>query len=263
MSTLDLFAAELRRARSARGLSQDQLAAEVTYSASLITMVETAKRTPSRDFAARCDDILETDGLLGRILSAVNLDTAPEWFRPWIALEREATTLRSFQPLLIPGLLQTPDYTRALLGAYELSEEDMDSTTASRMERREILFGDQPPSLLALIDEGAVRRPIGGAKVMHEQLIYVIEVAQRPRIRVQIIPSDVGSHPGLLGAFVIASFDGSPDVLYLETVVRGIVSGEPKDVAAAHSAWESLRSDALPRRQSHELIEEVARSWTA
>ena len=110
MSTLDLFATELRRARSACGLSQDQLAAEVTYSASLIAMVETAKRTPSRDFAARCDDVLKTDGLLGRILSAVNLDTAPEWFRPWIALRTRShhppvvRTATHPRPAADPGL---------------------------------------------------------------------------------------------------------------------------------------------------------------
>ena len=145
----------------------------------------------------------------------------------------------------------------------DLSDEDIEAGTASRLERREILTGESSPMLVALIDEGALRRPVGGARVMHEQLVCLLETAQRPRVRVQIVPTAIGSHPGQAGAFVIASFDGSPDIVYIDTVIRGIVSGEPKDVAAAHRAWESLRCDALPRGQSLKLIEEVARSWTA
>jgi transcriptional regulator with XRE-family HTH domain len=262
VSSLDLFADELRRARSRAGMSQDQLAAEISYSSSLIAMVETSKRTPSRDFAERCDTALGTDGLLGRLLSAVNIDTAPEWFRPWLTIEREATTLRSFQPLLIPGLLQIQDYTRAVLSADpQFSEEEVDAATASRLERRQILIGSGPRLLIALIDEGALRRPVGGPKIMHDQLVELLDAAENPRIRLQIIPTEVGSHPGLVGAFVIASTEGTPDVLYLETVARGIMSGEPKDLAKAHGVFESLRSDALSRRQSLALIEEAARSW--
>jgi transcriptional regulator with XRE-family HTH domain len=264
VSSLDLFADELRRARSRAAMSQDQLATEISYSSSLIAMVETGKRTPSRDFAERCDRALGTDGLLGRLLSAVNVDTAPEWFRPWLAMEREAKTLRSFQPLVVPGLLQTPAYVRALLSAdSSLDEDDIEQAVQTRVERREILTGDNPPMFIALIDEPVLQRPVGGAKVMHEQLMLLVELAELSRTIIQIVPTEIGSHPGLSGGFVLASFDAHGDVIYLDTLPRGIVVEQPNDLAVVHRAWESLRSEALPRRQSVERIARAAESWTA
>lgn len=121
-SVLAFFGAELRRLRADADLSQEQLAEQINYSPALVGVVETARRMPSRDFASRCDAALQTDGALARLWPLVTRDVLPTWFRPWVQdVESEATTLRSWEPLIIPGLLQTPDYARALLGAFVIA----------------------------------------------------------------------------------------------------------------------------------------------
>src|SRR6266511_2167122 len=225
-TTVSFFASELRRARVAAGLSQDQLAQMISYSSSLVAMVETAQRTPSQDFTRRCDEALDTGGLLSRILEElVSHEIAPEWFRPWISIEREATSLRSYEPLLVQGLLQTPDYVRAVFRAGgSLSDEEVEQRVTARLERQELLSRENPPLLIAILDEGALRRPIGGP-------------------------------------FVIASFDGSGEMVYLETPLRGHVVERAADVAAVKQRWEALRAEALSRKQSMELMLEVAATW--
>ncbi len=262
-TTVSFFASELRRARVAAGLSQDQLAQMISYSSSLVAMVETAQRTPSQDFTRRCDEALDTGGLLSRILEElVSHEIAPEWFRPWISIEREATSLRSYEPLLVQGLLQTPDYVRAVFRAGgSLSDEEVEQRVTARLERQELLSRENPPLLIAILDEGALRRPIGGPDVMHRQLLHLAKLAEQSRIIVQVVPVATGAYPGLAGPFVIASFDGSGEMVYLETPLRGHVVERAADVAAVKQRWEALRAEALSRKQSMELMLEVAATW--
>ena len=263
-SVLAYFGAELRRLRMGAELSQEQLAEMINYSATLVGMVETARRMPSRDFAERCDDALGTDGLLGRLWPLVSRDVLPAWFRPWVEVEREATALRSWEPMIVPGLLQTPDYARTLLAARPAeTEEGVEQRLTTRLERQAILARENPPHLWFLIDEGALHRSIGGAKVMHEQLLHVEELSRRPRVVVQIVPFEAGAHAGLLGAFVIASFDGTGDIVYLETASSGQITELPSLVAEIILTYDTLRSEALPRGASRDLIARVAEErWT-
>ncbi len=258
-SVLAFFGAELRRWRLAADLSQEQLGQQVSYSAALVGLIENAKRVPSLGFAERCDDALATGGGLARLWPLVSRETLPGWFRPWIEIEREATSLRSFEPLIIPGLLQTPEYARALFAAQRAETEDaLEQLVATRIERQLILGCDNPPQLWCLLDEGALHRRIGGAKIMHDQLVHLAETAQRPRVAVQVVPSGVGAHAGLLGAFAIASSDGTGDIVYLETAVSGQVTEMPSVVAEVTLTYDLLRSEALPRSASRELIMKVA-----
>src|SRR4051794_4605096 len=112
--TLTLFAGELRLARTAAGLSQEALAQQISYSPSLVAMVEQCNRLPAADFVERCDAMLGTNGLLSRIRQAITQEMLLPWIREWVAIEAEATVLRSYQPLVVPGLLQTEGYVRAL-----------------------------------------------------------------------------------------------------------------------------------------------------
>ena len=236
----------------------------IRYSGALVGMIETAKRTPSRDLAERCDEALGADGIFGRLWPLVSREAAPSWFRPWIEIEREAAALRSFEPLIIPGLLQTPGYARAVLGARPGGTEDeLEQRVARRLGRQEVLSGNQRLHLWCLIDEGALHRCVGGAKVMHDQLLHLAEMSHHQKVSVQVVPFDVGAHAGLLGAFVIASFDGAADIVYLETAGSGQVVELPSAVAEIALTYDTLRSEALPRAASRELIQKVAeRKWT-
>lgn len=262
-SVLAFFGAELRRLRTDADMSQEQLAERVNYSAALVGMVETARRMPSRDFAERCDDALGTHGTLARLWPLVTRDVLPTWFRPWVEeVEREATMLRSWEPLIVPGLLQVPDYARALLGARPAeTDEGLEQRVTARLERQAILSRESPAHLWFLMDEGALHRCIGGPKVMRDQLLHLEEVSHHTRVDVQIVPTEVGAHAGLLGAFVIAT--NATDTIYLETAGAGQITELPSVVDEITLTWEALRSEALPRGASRDLIARVAEErWT-
>jgi Domain of unknown function (DUF5753) len=112
------------------------------------------------------------------------------------------------------------------------SEDEVDQRVTARLERQAILDRDEPPLLWVVIDEAALRRPVGGRKVMRAQVEHLVEVAQRPSVLIQVIPLEVGAHEGVNGAFVIAEFASAPSIVFLETALTGLVAERPEDVAA-------------------------------
>jgi transcriptional regulator with XRE-family HTH domain len=262
-SALALFAAELQAARSRAGMSRDELAARINYSPSLVGMVESMRRVPRLDFAQRCDDALGTTGTFARLHEHLRTAPFPSWFRPFAQHEAEATSLRTFELVLVPGLLQTGEYARALLSTrVGATEDDVDQAVTARLERQAILDRDDPPLLWVLIDEGALRRPVGGRDVMQAQAEHLVEMAGRPNVMIQVIPAEVGAHQGLVGAFVIADFAAAPSIVYLETALTGLVVERQEDVAAVTLTYDTLKTEALPRAASLELLQEVAKTWT-
>jgi transcriptional regulator with XRE-family HTH domain len=193
---LQFFGAELRRARAAAGLSQDQLGQRLGYSGAQVGKVETGERAPSQDFAQGCDQAFpEAGGLFARIHQlARRWDGGyPSWFAEWIASERRATSLCWWEPLLIPGLLQTTDYARAILAADpETNEDQLDDLVAARLERQTIFDRAEPPTLWAVLDEGVLHRFIGSRKVMYDQLLHLADTSCRSNITVQIVPAEIG-----------------------------------------------------------------------
>jgi transcriptional regulator with XRE-family HTH domain len=263
-SALSVFADELRHARARHGLSQEQLAEKISYSASLVGMVESGRRMPSLDFAGRCDGALDTGGVLARLHPLVAGEAYPAWFRPFVELERVATSLRTWEPLLIPGLMQTEDYARAILRAARPRETEaaVDQLVTARIARQEILARDNPPDLWAIIDEGVLRHPVAEPAVMAAQLGRLLDVGRVPWVTVQVMPSSVGAHPGLLGPFVIAGFAAVPDVAYLDSVLTGQVVERPDDVRQVATFYDTMRAEALSPRASAKLICEVVKTWT-
>ncbi|MGW0436226.1 helix-turn-helix domain-containing protein [Micromonospora sp. NPDC003197] len=260
---LDLLAGELRRARTARGLTQVALGEEISYSGSLVAMVEQSRRIPKLDFTERCDRVLKTDGLLGRIHHVLLSDTLLPWFREWVAIEREAVALRSYEPLVVPGLLQTEAYARALLtGASRFSQEEMESQVIARLERQVVLSPEKPPLLVAVFDEYVLRRPVGGPAVMREQLLHLVEVGTRHHVHLHVVPVSVGAYVGLNGAFVIASPGEGDDVAYLDNQLKGHIVQNPADLLTLRNTWEAVRAEALSHGQTIEVIREAVRAWT-
>jgi transcriptional regulator with XRE-family HTH domain len=262
-SALALFAAELQAARTRAGMSQDELAARINYSPSLVGMVESMRRVPRLDFAQRCDEALATTGTFTRLHEHLRTAPFPSWFRPFAQHEAEATALRTFELVLVPGLLQTPEYARVLLSTrVGTSEEDVEQLVAARIERQAILDRDDPPLLWVVLDEGVLRRPIGDRKVMRAQVEHLVEMAGRPSVVIQVVPGEVGAHEGVNGSFVIADFATTPSIVYLETALTGLVVERPEDVAAVRLTYDTLRSEAMSRAASLELLQEVANTWT-
>jgi len=190
--------------------------------------------------------------------------TIPEWFQPWADIEARATTLRWYEPLLVPGLLQTEDYARAILAVEPGAEADkLDDRVGGRISRQAILARANAPQLWSVVDEGVLHRRIGGPKVMHDQLEHLADLAENPQTTIQVIPASAGAHAGLLGAFNIADLDGSPSMVYLENAAEAQIADSPTIVARAMLRFDALRSEALPRAASRELIMKIAvEKWT-
>jgi transcriptional regulator with XRE-family HTH domain len=265
-----VFGAELRYYRERAGLSQTELAALVNVSHDVISKIETGDRPPAKDFPERLDAVpqLDTNGALARLWKNLRKGlrhrAMPGWFRPWAHIEAEATVLRSYEPLLVPGLLQTEEYARAIFAIRPGGKrDDLEDQVAARMERQAILDRSDAPQLWCVLDEFVLQRCVGGAKVMHDQLEHLADVAERPRTSVQVIPASTGEHAGLLGGFVIADLDGVPGMVYLETAAEGQIADSPAIVTYTTFSFDSLRSEALPRAASRDLITKVARErWT-
>ncbi|GAA2854898.1 helix-turn-helix transcriptional regulator [Streptosporangium fragile] len=259
-----LFGFELRRHRKARGWSQIRLSRAVPYSVGTISMIETAKRSPSEEFARHCDEALEAEGALMRLWPMVSHASAPPWFRPWLDVEATAEALRTWEPLIVPGLLQTEDYARAMLqGEPGVSPEQVEEQVTARMERQSILRRPKPPMLWVVMDEGVLHRPIGSPAVMAAQLERLLEAGQAPRITIQVLPVRAYSTTGLLGGFAIAQTHGTPDTAYVEAASNAQVTDWVETVKTLIFRYEGIRSEALPQRESLELIKETIRRWTS
>ena len=263
-SMLDHYAEELRLARAAQGMSQTALAEALSYSAALVAKVETCERRPSIDFARRCDTVFGADGRFERIQRRISRETVVPWFRDWAGIEQEATALRWFEPVYVPGLLQTEGYARAILvGAGLFASDEIDQQVTARIDRQAVLTRDRPPLLSVVIDEYVLRRRIGGPEVMREQLRHLVKLGSTlPRVRIQVVPLSAGAYPGLDGPFVIATSPAGEDVVYLEGQRHGQVIDRTEYVQQMVEVWESIRGEALSQQQSLELIAEVAETWT-
>ncbi len=260
-SVLAFFGAELRRLRADGGFSQEELGGRVSYSGSLVGMVETARRSPSRDFAVRCDEALQTGGALARLWPLVSQEALPRWFRPFAEVEREATGIRAWEPLLIPGLLQTADYARALLAGCRPgdSREAVEQQVTARMERQQLLGRPDPPLMWTIISEAALRNPVGGPEILAGQLARLAVFADEfPKIIIQVVPQNAGSHPGLEGPMFLVARRGQPDVAYLEVQGRGHLVESGEEVAWYGLLYDVLRAVALPPDKSRDMITGLA-----
>jgi transcriptional regulator with XRE-family HTH domain len=263
-TTLELFGGELRRARTAAGLSLEAMSPLIRYSASTIAKIETAQRSPRLDFVKRCESVLDTGGLLLRIYAVIGADAVLPWFREWVGIERTACALRTFQLMVIPGLLQTESYARALLRSGGLLDlEEVEQQVVARLDRQEVLTRDNPPHCAAVVDERAIRQPVGGAATMAEQLRHIIKVCEtHPRVRIQVVPTATGAYAGLNGPFALATPAEGDDVAFIDDQSGGRFIEDPRRIAALRQLWESVRGEALSYQQSIELIGEVAESWS-
>jgi transcriptional regulator with XRE-family HTH domain len=264
-----VFGAMLRYYRSKAGMSQEQLGTLAYCSGDTVGKVEMGQRTPSYELAAACDAVpeLNTGGALTELRKQLNnmlkVRADPGWFQEWSRKESEATSLRWYEPLLIPGLLQTEQYARAVIRTRPGdTDEHIDQMVAARMARQMILTGEQPPMMWIVIDEGVLRRPIGSAEIMHDQLRHIVEMIQRPNIVLQVVSAATGAYEGLRGPFILATFaGGAQDVAYQDGAMFWQFIEDEADIAVVAATWDAIKSDAQPRGASLELVKEAAEKW--
>jgi len=258
--------AELRRARVAAGYSsQEALAARLGYDRSVIAKAETGERPPSPEVA----DAIEAElfpagpsGLVGRLAALARRagGPVPSWFESWLEAERDAHMLRLWSPVLVPGLLQTAGYARALFLATGLDEDAAQEHVSVRLDRQAILERPHPPHVVTVLDQSVLHRLIGSRQVMADQLMHIAELSERPDLSVQVISAETGANAGLSGAFDLASGDGGPEVVRMEAVEDVTVESRSL-VRKAANIFVRVQADALPRAASRTLILEAAEQW--
>jgi transcriptional regulator with XRE-family HTH domain len=254
-SGLALFAAELQAARAKACLSQEDLAMRLNYSPSLVAMIEGTRRAPTQQFAQQCDQVFDTPGTFVRLQQYARATPLPSWFRAYAEIEAAATQLRSWQPMVIDGLLQTEEYARALLSVRpNTSAEELDELVTGRMQRQAVLARDIPPKVWVVIDEAALQREVGNPKVMREQLWHLAEASERSNITIEIVPLTTGAHAGLTASFAIAETDDTARVGYIDTAGEGFVVESRSAVGDLMFTFDTLRSEALTHRASRDLI---------
>jgi transcriptional regulator with XRE-family HTH domain len=262
MSPLHWFGAEFRRAREAAGMTQSQFGAVVPCDNSVVSKVEAGTVNPTDRFLAACLEAFPHLDWLVRFYNDSQTwgnELFPRWFEDYLRREEQATTLRLWEPIVVPGLLQTAEYTRALFLAAQtdISDETIDKLVMARIGRQRVFDKPDPPNLLVVLDEPVLHRLIGSAKIMYDQLLYVADLSARPYISVQVVPASTGAHAGLDGAFAIASADGKPDLMHVDAV-EGMTIEKSTMVQKTSLVFDRVRGDALPRSASRDLILRVA-----
>jgi hypothetical protein len=187
-------------------------------------------------------------------------DVLPQWFRAYVDLESAATLIRIYEGQIIPGLLQTDDYMRALVrGAHVESPEEVGRRVRLRLARQTLLTRERPPRLWAVVDEAALRRPVGGREVMRGQLERLIDAAKLPNVTLQILPFAAGAHSAMVGAFSILRFADRalPDIVYIEHLTNAVYLDKREEVERYLDVMELLCVESEPPGRTVELLAEV------
>jgi transcriptional regulator with XRE-family HTH domain len=257
-SSLAAFASQLRSWRQRLGWTQVETGDKLGYSASLISGIETMDKTPSAEFAKRCDTAFSTPGTFAALQELVAREAFPAFFAPVVPFEREAIRIHGWELGAVPGLLQTEGYARSLIRVSRAldSEHDIDRLVAARIERQRILAGDKPPMIWYVIDESTLRRSVGGREIMCDQLESLGEAASTRGMVIQVLPF-TADHPGTDGPISVYEFPEAPTVAYTECYAGGRIVEGPAEVSELMTVISMLRASALSPRESRELIRQI------
>ncbi|MDT3396922.1 helix-turn-helix transcriptional regulator [Streptomyces sp. B1866] len=257
------YGEELRLRREAAGHTQQSLGEAVICSPSMIAHIEAGRRKPRPEDAKRLDTALGTDGFFVRFLSTLDSARVAEHFAYAAELEKSAICIQEYACALIPGLLQTEEYARAVFRARKpnVTTDDVDRRAVSRMERGRLLNDLARPEVWSLLDEHVLRRRVGGPAVMAGNLRHVAELAHSGRVRVHVLPFSVGAHALAAGNVTLMRFADMPPVAYLEGVRTGLVEDDPAAVAGYQTGYNLALSEALPQETSLDLIESIAKEY--
>ncbi|GAA4506967.1 MULTISPECIES: helix-turn-helix domain-containing protein [Nonomuraea] len=257
------FGAELRKYRYSAKLTQAQLAERIGYSKSRIGNVERGDENPTRELIELCEKALGLDGALLTHWPAISGHRMPDWFRQWPPIERKADQLITWAPLIVPGLVQTEEYARAIFeGEPHKSPQQVEELVNARIERQAIFDRPTPPQFLAVMDEGILYRPVGDDSVTRHQLEHLINLAENKWFTVQLLPYAARCTAVLVGSALLAQENGVPIAAYVESAVHGRVVDSPGDIKRLVDRLELIRSAALPAYLSVQRIKERVAAWS-
>jgi transcriptional regulator with XRE-family HTH domain len=266
--------AELRRLRERAQRTVADVARELRWSESKLSRIETAHTGIREDDLHRLCTVYGADERDRSRLTALAGqarqrawweaygDALPNPYETYIGFEAEAISISNYEAQVVPGLLQTDEYARAVNQADSVLDRPdvIDQRVAVRMARQAVLTRDPAPQLRVVLDEAVLRRPMGGPDVMRRQLLRLVEMGERPKITMQILPFEVGAHRALAGSFIILEFSDESDepLVYCEGMTGGVFRNKPDEVHSYVTSFESLRRVALDPQESLRFIETAA-----
>jgi transcriptional regulator with XRE-family HTH domain len=266
---------ELKRLRDAAGLTGEQVADQMGWSAAKVYRIEGDRvRVLARDVqrlltlygvaGEQADAVLE----LARLARAKDWwhqysGAIPEWFQFYVGLEAATTAMHEYNAELVTGLLQTEAYARALTAAAmraDSTDDDTERQIAVRMERQKRLTAPDAPTLWAVMNEAVLHRQVGGPQVMRDQLAHIGQLAARPNVTIQVLPYAAGAHPAMLGSFTVMKFPdpADRDIVYIEAETGALYLEKPDDVNRYSLMIDYLRAQALGPAESRALIAQLA-----
>lgn len=260
----EFFGAELKRRREDAGLTQVELGARVFVSGGYIGQFEQAIRKPQLDVAQRIDEVLQSDGFFERTWRKLIDDKRyADYFAAVVELERTATKICEFAPAVIPGLLQTAEYARAVTLAANpfVTDEYIEEKVAARLERADILKDATRPEYWVILHENTLRVPVGGPVGMAKQLEHIATLAREREVLVMVVPCSAGACASMAGMMQLMEFEDAPPTLYTETSFSGDLLDEPAVVKRAQRAYDLLRGAALSPEASLALVESAAEDY--
>lgn len=265
------LASELRRLREAAELTIDEVGEKLECSASKISRIETGHVgvTP-RDVRDMLELYAVGEEQRENLVQLARDARKKGWWHAYnevftgafVGLESDASSLHAHQALLVPGLLQTEDYMRAVIRAIrpDQGEAEVERRVAARLTRQRLLTDPQPPEYWVVLDEAVLHRTVGGPETMHAQLLRLIEAAALPHVTLQVVPFGAGAHAGMEGPFLILGFpeQADPDVVYVETTTTGSYLEEPSDVYRYTLMFDHLRAAALKPDDTVAVVQQAA-----
>ncbi|RZB19306.1 XRE family transcriptional regulator [Streptomyces sp. F001] len=277
------LATRLKELRDATGLTLTEVAEQLEVNQGSLSRIENGERGTTPVLVRALLDLydVEDEALRADVLDLVRADKEQQkpWWRKYstvltatrydgyLALEAGATYLANYQPMLVPGLLQTEDYARAVISQMrmELPPQQVESLVKVRLERQNSrLGGEQPAKLWAILDEAVLRRSVGSAEVMREQMRKLVEASKQPNITVQLLPFSLGAHPGLYGPFVILAFpDPTPNLVWLENPKNSVYLESAEDVENYTEIFDQLRACALGPSETRTRITQISKELEA
>ncbi|MFE4373994.1 helix-turn-helix domain-containing protein [Streptomyces sp. NPDC056835] len=267
---------ELRRLRELKGMTAEEVAERLLVSQSKISRLENGRRSISqRDVRDLCGVYeVEDQRIVDSLMQMAKDSRQQGWWHAfgdipysvYIGLETDAASLRVYEPQVVPGLLQTRPYAEALInGALPESPAlDVEKRVGVRLRRQDrINTPDDPLRLWAVVDEAALRRRVGDRQLMREQLEHLVEQSQLPHVTVQVLPFDMGAHPGITGHYAILEFPDASDssVVYIEGVTSDLYLEKANDVQRYSVMYEHLRAQALNADQTRQFIADIAKEY--
>ncbi|WP_432193021.1 helix-turn-helix domain-containing protein [Streptomyces sp. bgisy027] len=250
---------QIKMWREAAGKKQGELGAAIGYGEEMVSSVERGRRIPKPDFLDKADEVLEAGGKLSAMKEDVERARYPKKVRDLAKLEDEAVELGAFAALHIHGLLQTPEYARAL---YEMrrpayTEEEIDRLVAARMARKVVFERTPRPQITFVQEEATLRRPIGGRLVLRQQLEHLLEVTKLRHVSIQVMPLDREDHAGMMGSIRLLKIRGGKTLGHSEGQLYDRVISDPREVQILEMRYGMIRAQALPPGESTAFIEKV------